>query len=28
MSLLLFVGINYGWLLFMEPEYPPAERDE
>jgi hypothetical protein len=27
-SLLLFVGINYGWLLFMEPEYPPAERDE
>lgn len=24
-SVLLFLGINYGWLLFMEP---PHSRDE
>ena len=27
-SLLLFLGINYGWLLFMEPAYPGAEPEE
>jgi hypothetical protein len=27
-SLLLFLGINYGWLLFMEPAYATAESDE
>jgi hypothetical protein len=24
-SVLLLVGINYGWLLFMEPAYPELE---
>ena len=27
-SLLLFLGINYGWLLFMEPAYAAAESEE
>jgi hypothetical protein len=26
-SLLLFLGINYGWLLFMEPAYSTAESE-
>jgi hypothetical protein len=26
-SLLFFVGINYAWLLFMEPVHPPPDRD-
>jgi hypothetical protein len=28
-SLLFFLGINYGWLLFMEPVYPsePEQRE-
>jgi hypothetical protein len=25
-SILFFLGINFGWLLFMEPEFP-AEDD-
>jgi hypothetical protein len=24
-SVLLFLGINYGWLLFMEPPHSPDE---
>lgn len=24
-SVLLFLGINYGWLLFMEPPHPPED---
>jgi len=27
-SLLFFLGINYGWLLFMEPAYPGEGKDE
>jgi hypothetical protein len=27
-SLLLFLGINYGWLLFMEPAYEGGERED
>ena len=27
-SLVLFIGINYGWLLFMEPARPPGEADQ
>jgi hypothetical protein len=27
-SLLFLLGVNYGWLLFMEPDYPGAEREE
>jgi hypothetical protein len=27
-SLLLFLGINYGWLLFMEQAQPTGEREE
>jgi hypothetical protein len=27
-SLLLFLGINYGWLLFMEPAYAAGESEE
>jgi hypothetical protein len=27
-SLLLFLGINYGWLLFMEPAYAASESEE
>jgi len=27
-SLLLFLGINYGWLLFMEPAYSSTESEE
>src|SRR5205085_12015548 len=26
-SLVLFIGINYGWLLFMEPARPFGEAD-
>lgn len=26
-SLLFLLGINYAWLLFMEPEYPGNERE-
>jgi hypothetical protein len=26
-SLLLFLGINYGWLLFMEPPHPVDDSD-
>jgi hypothetical protein len=26
-SLVLLIGINYGWLLFMEPARPPGEPD-
>jgi hypothetical protein len=26
-SLLLFLGINYGWLLFMEPAYAASDSD-
>ena len=26
-SLVLFIGINYGWLLFMEPARPGGEAD-
>ena len=27
-SLLLFLGINYGWLLFMEPAYGASETQQ
>jgi hypothetical protein len=27
-SLLFLLGINYAWLLFMEPEYPGANRED
>lgn len=27
-SVLLFLGINYGWLLFMEPAYSTAATEE
>ena len=27
-SLVLFIGINYGWLLFMEPARPVSEADQ
>jgi hypothetical protein len=26
-SLLLFLGINYGWLLFMEPPHSVEQRE-
>jgi MFS family permease len=26
-SILFFLGINFGWLLFMEPAYPPEPGD-
>ena len=27
-SLILFIGINYAWLLFMEPPHPVGEVDQ
>jgi hypothetical protein len=27
-SVLFFLGINYGWLLFMEPARETGEREE
>lgn len=27
-SALFFLGINYGWLLFMEPAHVPGEGEE
>jgi hypothetical protein len=27
-SLVLFIGINYGWPLFMEPVRPPGEANQ
>jgi len=27
-SLILFIGINYAWLLFMEPPHPAREVDQ